>query len=687
MMEQQQFKVRLSVGTKLLLGVVALLATAVASLNVSSVLLLEDDKRAYTLQAQSTESVLVGRELEHLTQASLDTARSMLAQADPRKPVTTPALVAFLENQKSLAAATLVALPKNGAPPTLESVSLVTSPFTAERIVIKPEELEIPEALRVSYFKGLATGGLAIANASRVGGPPLMALAFADLTQTLNPDAIPAIIAWIPLDQIGKDIAGSRISAVSREGLVLFDTDTPNIYGLENLVDDPLFEAATRSMTLNGATEFHADDGERFLGSYFKPGFGITVLARTPWKLAMAATYAVREKFILIGLMAIGGAVLFALFFAKSISSPIQSLYEATKEVASGNFNLRLSSSSRDEIGALTGSFEVMSRKIVELIDEKMKQVQLEQEVQIASTIQQTLIPPPQVTDDFVRIESYYKSAAQCGGDWWSYFEVGDKVCVMIADATGHGMPSALITAAARSCFSVLNKLAQDDPDFSYSPVEMLSFANRVIHEAAHGKIMMTFFVATLDFRAGKLTYSSAGHNPPWLFKKSGDKYVLKSLTAVGQRLGEEADNSAYEEHTLDIAEGDILFLYTDGLTEGKNLDGEMYGKKRVKRVMEAEVSQGPYQSLQTLTREFMNHNGEKPLDDDVTLAVIEMYPNGKAQALAKLRTMAPGSHEPAQSFAAASPTAPPAASDGAGLLSQITLQPPLLIPGEGGGT
>jgi|GEM_PF-631313 len=679
-MEQQQFKVRLSVGTKLLLGVVSLLAVAVASLNVSSVLLLEDDKRAYTLQSQSTESVLVGRELEHLIQASLDTARSLLGQADPNKPVTTPALEAFLENQKSVGAATLLLLPKDGSIPPRETTSIVTSPSTLSRIILKPEELEIPESLQKSFYATLSTGGLAIANGSRVGGPPLLALAFADLGQTLNPNATPAVIAWVPLDRIGKDIAASRISVLSRDGLVLFDTETPFIYGLENLVDDPLFEQAAASTTLSGAAEFSLESGERFLGSYFKPGLGITVLARTPWKIAMAATYAVREKFILIGAMAIGGAILFALLFAKSISSPIQSLYEATREVAAGNFDLKLSTASSDEIGALTGSFEVMSRKIVELIDEKMKQVQLEQEVQIASTIQQTLIPPPQVSDNFVRIESYYKSAAQCGGDWWSYFEVDDKVCVMIADATGHGMPSALITAAARSCFSVLNKLAQDDPNFSFSPVEMLEFANRVIHEAAQGKIMMTFFVATLDFRNGKLTYSSAGHNPPWLFKKSGDKYVMKSLTAVGQRLGELADNSAYEEHVLDIGEGDILFLYTDGLTEGKNLEGEMYGKKRVKKVMESVVPAGPYKSLQTITSEFMNHNGDKPLDDDVTLAIVELYPNGTGPALNYINSLPPKSSAQRQAPQTSQDIAIPAASPG------ITLAQPILIP-EGGGS
>lgn len=375
----------------------------------------------------------------------------------------------------------------------------------------------------------------------------------------------------------------------------------------------------------------------------------------------MAATYAVREKFILIGVMAVGAAILFALFFSHTISAPIQSLYEATKEVAAGNFDLKLNRSSSDEIGALTGSFEVMSKKIVGLIEEKMKQVHLEQELQIASTIQQTLIPPPKILDELVRIESYYKSAAECGGDWWSFFRVGNKVCVMIADATGHGMPSALITAAARSCFSVLNKYAQDNPNFSFSPVEMLSVANRVIHEAAHGKIMMTFFVATLDFESGKVIYSSAGHNPPWLFKKNGDRWAMKSLTAVGQRLGESLDNSSYEQHEQALDPGDILFLYTDGLTEGKNLSGEMFGKKRVKKSVETSVRLGPQETLQRLTSEFMQHNGEKALDDDVTIAIVQMYPNG-------VRTVAPSTQSPATQTSEATQT--------------LTLQPPSFTSG-----
>jgi sigma-B regulation protein RsbU (phosphoserine phosphatase) len=157
------------------------------------------------------------------------------------------------------------------------------------------------------------------------------------------------------------------------------------------------------------------------------------------------------EKFILLGLMAIGAAVVFALFFSKTLTAPINRLYQATKEVAKGNFNVDLKSNASDEIGALTGSFAVMSRKISELIQESMEKVQLENELAIASTVQQTLMPPSDYRNERVYIKSHYQSASTCGGDWWGFFGVGNKMCIMIADATGHGFPSALITASARS--------------------------------------------------------------------------------------------------------------------------------------------------------------------------------------------------------------------------------------------
>src|SRR5690606_15173135 len=106
-----------------------------------------------------------------------------------------------------------------------------------------------------------------------------------------------------------------------------------------------------------------------------------------------------------------------------------------------GNFDLRLASASQDEIGALSQSFNVMSEKIRGLIQESMEKVRMEGELAIASTVQQTLIPPPDFKNENLEIRSHYQSASECGGDWWGFFGVGDRVAVFIADATGHGLP------------------------------------------------------------------------------------------------------------------------------------------------------------------------------------------------------------------------------------------------------
>jgi len=168
-----------------------------------------------------------------------------------------------------------------------------------------------------------------------------------------------------------------------------------------------------------------------------------------------------------------------------------------------------------------------------------------------------------------------------------------------------------------------MHKLAQEDPDFSFSPGAMLAFANRVVNEAASGQIMMTFFAAVLDFDQMKLTYSSAGHNPPWLFRSvSESKPQLVSLTSDGPRVGETRDVGPYSEKTVDFSNGDILFMYTDGLTEGKNLQGDMFGKKRVRKNVESLVKLGPRAVVEGLMKDFLEHNSGKDLDDDVTLAV-----------------------------------------------------------------
>ena len=624
-MEQAQIKVSFSIGTKLLVSILFLVLISISLMDISSIWVLREDKRAYTIQSQSTEAVLVGKQFVNLTQNTINTLRLSLASIDPSKPINRTqknALQSVLDNQSKVIRVNLLKVkPQTKSVFQVASVTnenkLTTSKFNSENLSLSNEDF-------TSGFDSLLHEGYSFYNLSQAGLPPLLVIALADLGTVNDPMGAFVAVAFISQDEIGLENLESHITVTDKNGWVLYDTKPEILYSPTNISSHSLFKTASQSKFSTGAQEYE-HESQSYLGSYTLPGFGIITLSRTTWRSAMKATYLLIEKLILLAFIALSAAIIFAMFFAKSISAPISELYEATKQVAAGNFDLKLKPKSKDEIGALSSSFNVMSKKIGELIVESMEKVRLEGELAIASTVQQTLIPPETLQKESILIHSHYQSAEECGGDWWGTFSVDKKVCILIADATGHGLPSALITAAARSCFSVMHKLATEDPNFELSPRNLLSFANKAIHEASQGKIMMTFFALIIDLNKMELTYSSAGHNPPWLFKKSGSGYKMSSLIAKGQRLGEDPEYSGFEEKSTTVSETDILFLYTDGLLEGQNLKGDQYGKKRSRLLINKELKNGPKITLEKLVADFQEYNKGKPYDDDVTLAFVEM--------------------------------------------------------------
>lgn len=538
-MEQQQIKVSFSVGSKLLISVVLLLFIVILFLNISSILLFREDKKAYTYQAQSTEALLTGKGFVTIARHAIDSLRTSLAIVDPRGPVSPTqitALQSLIDNQTEIFTNSIY---------LLDTKTGVIAPYVSssrqkdlQAIDLNIQDYTLTSELLLPLVPQLMEKAFNFVNLSKLGGPPILAAIFADVHLKLPSGQIPIAVGLLSLKGFGEDVNRIALTIANRSGAILYDSDPTEFYSKRNVLDNQLFKAAVTSQLANGAQEFDQDD-VHYLGSYILLDYDLIVLTKVEWQKAMRATYMLIEKFILLGSMAVSAAIVFAILFSKTLTAPIERLYDATKEVAKGNFMLQLPETGRDELGALSGSFNSMSKKIAELVEESIKKVQLENEIAIASTVQQTLIPPDDFKNPWLHIFSHYRAASQCGGDWWGFFGVDNKLAIMIADATGHGFPSALITASARSCFSVLHKLAQEDPEFSFSPSAMLSYANRVIYDASLGKIMMTFFVGVIDFDAKMLSYSSAGHNPPWLFKKEGDKYTLKSLTAVGQRLGE----------------------------------------------------------------------------------------------------------------------------------------------------
>lgn len=273
--------------------------------------------------------------------------------------------------------------------------------------------------------------------------------------------------------------------------------------------------------------------------------------------------------------------------------------------------------------------------EIIQLLRDTADKARLDKELETAKHVQDTMFPPSSLTMGPLRVESYYTPAAECGGDWWGCVELpGDRVLFSIGDATGHGVPPAMVTATAKAACSVLHGLAKHPKSFAASPKIVLHLLNKAVYESTHGAILMTFFVLVLDRKTGEMTYATASHDPIYQYRKPpagdwepgtpGSKDLLDVLMVdPGPRLGENPE-AYYAEGHGKLSPGDFLLLYTDGLPEGKNPEKEEYGERKFLRSIARKANDGPTAIREQILSDFREFTKGEPLHDDVTLVVVE---------------------------------------------------------------
>ncbi len=278
---------------------------------------------------------------------------------------------------------------------------------------------------------------------------------------------------------------------------------------------------------------------------------------------------------------------------------------------------------------------DLQSHRLQSLIDENIEDFnsearakdlanknRMEQELETAKTVQDALFPKSTYEDDFVKIKGHYRTSSECGGDWWYYSIVGDKVYLFIGDATGHGVPAALVCSAAKASVSLLVHF----PNLTLDG--LMSILNHAIYGTTQGKILMTFCLACIDLRTSEITICNASHEAPLVFplKTNLKKSDITALTATpGSRLGEGLKSPyTVEKWKIDLA--DRLFFYTDGVTELENEKGEQWNEQRMTRSLLNGFQKGPgieaaYAALNSDIESFRNGT---PFVDDVTYFMVE---------------------------------------------------------------
>jgi sigma-B regulation protein RsbU (phosphoserine phosphatase) len=247
------------------------------------------------------------------------------------------------------------------------------------------------------------------------------------------------------------------------------------------------------------------------------------------------------------------------------------------------------------------------------LQQEMVVRERLETEVQLARQIQQTFIPQFLPTYDSWQLAARWRTARQVGGDFYDVIELAEnKLGLFIADVADKGMPAALFMALTRTLIhAAVNETS--------SPAEALRRVNDQLLPDTQQGMFVTAVYGVLDTESGNFTYVNAGHNPPLWLKANGQ---IEKLTRTGVALGV-MEQPTMNERTISLRAGEVLLLYTDGVTETFSPDGELFGDVRLMDAVISTPRASADDILMTVEARLNEFSDPLPPEDDLTMLAV----------------------------------------------------------------
>ena len=256
-----------------------------------------------------------------------------------------------------------------------------------------------------------------------------------------------------------------------------------------------------------------------------------------------------------------------------------------------------------------------LSSMIVELREAlvtKTRLAGLEQELQIAAQVQLSILPRQLPADPRVQLHCHITPAREVGGDFYDYFEIDrEHFGFVMADVSGKGVPAALFMAITRT-------LLKATALFVTSPTSCMRKLNDLLAVENDQMMFVTIFYGVLHLPSGRVAYVNAGHNPPYLRRADG---TVEPVARTGGMAVAVSDGFVYREGSVQLAPGDLLFLYTDGITEAFDIDAQEYGDQRLEAVLRGLDGQGlePADVCTAVLADVRQFERGAPQADDIT--------------------------------------------------------------------
>lgn len=371
------------------------------------------------------------------------------------------------------------------------------------------------------------------------------------------------------------------------------------------------------------------DDREFLLSStLLKYGnFRLTFLQDKDSALAALSLLAHRSKVFVVFSAFIMGIL--AYFLSLALTRNLNLLTSLAEKIGQGKFDLKFSVNSRDEVGTLAKAFRKMTEEIMRLLEETKTKARMEEELKTSRLVQESFFPEQQYfTQGSLSFCGRNVTMTECGGDWWHYFRRGDDLFVVLADATGHGTPAALMTAAARSLFSKIE-------NSNTSLEEMATDLNRAIATCSNKKVFMTALLIQINAKTGEYKAINASHDPPFILRQNDDQLQCEPLLIqISPTLAEQI-TPHWKVHQGQIAPGERLFLYTDGLFQLEDKNGVVVREKKLMEELKnlSTKSETPTKLIENIFQYIDATQTGKSLKDDIAILVIDRQKSSSWEA------------------------------------------------------
>lgn len=348
------------------------------------------------------------------------------------------------------------------------------------------------------------------------------------------------------------------------------------------------------------------------------PNLPLKIISIIDKQSALAPLRVLLKKSLFFFIFVLGLTGFFSLMIGISLTQKLILLTEQTKKIAEGDLEVISEIKSNDEIGQLSKSIATMASSLKTYIHELVAKSRMESELKTARAVQDTLFPHSKSHFGPIELTGFYESASETGGDWWFSWKTTEHLYFLIADATGHGAPAALITSAARSCIALVEKNKVSDL------VQIADALNHVIRETSKGQILMTALICKLNLENLKIEYVNCSHEPGLIFKSDSEE-IKTFFEPICQRLGD-TTNTPFSSGSLSLHDGDHVILYTDGFSEVENQEGQRLSERRIHKIILDLFLNEPdaHVAIQKLSQKLKDFT-QQPMNDDMTMVHLKV--------------------------------------------------------------